>query len=50
VLKGTGFCCTNVGNRECGVCGNGVFSVTVWGTVNLMWTVTENVKGDRIVL
>jgi hypothetical protein len=27
-----------------------VFSVTVWGTVSLMWTGTESVKGDRIVL
>jgi hypothetical protein len=32
------------------VCGNVVFSVTVWRTVSLMWTGTESVKGDRIVL
>jgi hypothetical protein len=27
-----------------------VFSVKVWGTVSLMWTGTESVKGDRIGL
>jgi hypothetical protein len=27
-----------------------VFSVTVWRTVSLMWTGTESVKRDRIVL
>jgi hypothetical protein len=27
-----------------------VFSVKVWGTVSLMWTGTESVKGDRILL
>jgi hypothetical protein len=27
-----------------------VFSVKVWRTVSLMWTGTESVKGDRIVL
>jgi hypothetical protein len=32
------------------VCGNVVFSVTVWRAVSLMWTGTESVKGDRIVL
>jgi hypothetical protein len=50
VLKETGLCCTNVGNRYCGVCGNVVFSDKVWRTVRLMWTGTESVKGDRIVL
>jgi hypothetical protein len=32
------------------VCGNVVFSIKVWGTEILMWTVNENVKGDRFVL
>jgi hypothetical protein len=32
------------------VCGNVVFSVKVWGTVSLMCTGTESVKGNRIVL
>jgi hypothetical protein len=27
-----------------------VFSVKLWGTVILMWSGTESVKGDRIVL
>jgi hypothetical protein len=27
-----------------------VFSVNVWRTVSLMWTVTKSVKGDRIML
>jgi hypothetical protein len=39
-----------VGNRECGVCGNVVFNVKVRRTVRLMWTGTESVKWDRIVL
>jgi hypothetical protein len=50
VLRGTGLCCTIVGNRQCGVCGNVEFSVTVWGTVSLMWTGTESVKRDNIKL
>jgi hypothetical protein len=32
------------------VCGNVLFSVTELGAVSLMWTGTESVKGDRIVL
>jgi hypothetical protein len=32
------------------VCVNLEFSVTVWGTVSLIWTGTESVKGDRIKL
>jgi hypothetical protein len=32
------------------VCGNVLFSVTVWRTVIVMRTDTECVKGDRIVL
>jgi hypothetical protein len=32
------------------MCGNVVFSVKVWGTVSLMWTGTEGVKGEMIVL
>jgi hypothetical protein len=32
------------------MCVNVVFNVTVWGTVSLMWTCTESVKGDRIKL
>jgi hypothetical protein len=50
MLRETGLCCTNLGNRWFGLCGNVVFSVEVWRTVSLMWTGTESVKGDRIVL
>jgi hypothetical protein len=32
------------------VCVNIVFVVTVWRTVSLMWTGSESVNGDRIVL
>jgi hypothetical protein len=32
------------------VCGIVLFSVKVWRTVILMWTGTEIVNGDRIVL
>jgi hypothetical protein len=34
----------------CEVCFNVVFSVTVWGTVSLIWTCTESVKADTIPL
>jgi hypothetical protein len=45
-----GVCCGNYGEQILlGVC-NVVFSVKVWRTVSLMWTGTERVKGDRIVL
>jgi hypothetical protein len=50
VLEETGLCCTILGNRDCGVCGNVVFIVTVWGTVSIMWTGTESVKGGTILL
>jgi hypothetical protein len=32
------------------VCGNVVFNVVVWRTVSLMWTGTESVKRNRIVV
>jgi hypothetical protein len=50
MLRETGLCCTIVGNRYFGLCGNVVFRVRVWGILILMWTSTENVKGDRVVL
>jgi hypothetical protein len=50
VLRETGLCCTIVGNREFGLCGNVVFRVTVWGILILMWTRSETVKGERIEL
>jgi hypothetical protein len=47
VLRGTGLYSTIVLNRYCGVCVNMVFSVTVRGTVRIMWTGTERfLKGQ----
>jgi hypothetical protein len=37
LLRGKMVCVVGiVGNRECGVCGNVVFSVKVWGKVSLV--------------
>jgi hypothetical protein len=34
----------------CEVCFNVLFSVTKWGRISIMWTGTDSVKGERIVL